>query len=229
MCSIVAAVIGAVGSIIQGDAQRRAYNSQAAAMEANARVANMQATDAVKRGGTEEARIREQAMRIAASQRVQGVASGLASDSGSILDASLQSAFNRERDVATNAINHAKEAWGYNRQADNYMSQASGLRAAGNSAFIGGLIGAGTSLLSVASVGGSAASAGAGASANDWYMKHSNWGDGYIMDGNATFRPGFGTGDAWQSAMTNGSLYQNGMNYYLPNVAKKSRLRMWGG
>lgn len=195
MCTVVAVALSAVGSILQGRAQQKAYESQAAAMEQNARIADMQATDAIQRGGREEGNLRRRARQIAGAQIAQAAASGLAGDSGSLADAYLQSATNMERDVATNAINHAKEAWGYNTQAANYRSQASGLRAAGKSAFMGGLLGAGTSLLSLATPNmfGAAGSKAASATPSDWYVRNTDWNMTGIT-GNYTFNPGVAVG-----------------------------------
>lgn len=157
MCTAVAIGLSALGSLMQGYSAQQAAKSQAAAMEQNARIADQQATDTVQRGGREEADIRRNAQRIAGAQRAQAAASGLALDSGSLTDAAIQSATNASRDVAKNAINHAKEAWGYNMQANNYRAQASAARASGRNAMLGGIINAGTSLLALATpnMGGS--------------------------------------------------------------------------
>jgi hypothetical protein len=66
-----------------------------------------------------------------------------------------------ERDISVNALNHAREAWGYNVQATNYRNEASAARAAGRNAMLGGFIGGASSLLSLAAPA-SAASRGAG-------------------------------------------------------------------
>lgn len=150
MCNAVAVGISALSTLLQGHAQRQAYQSQARAAEQNARIADMQATDAIMRSGREEADIRRRAMRVAGSAATQAAASGIAADSATLADIAAQHSVNRERDVAINAINHGKEAWGYNSQAIGYRNQASGYRAAGSNAFLAGVIGAGAQLLTLA-------------------------------------------------------------------------------
>jgi hypothetical protein len=57
-------------------------------------------------------------------------------------------------DITANAMNHAREAWGYGVQAVNYRNQAAAqaaaARAQGRNAMIGGVFGAASSLLSLA-------------------------------------------------------------------------------
>ena len=150
MCTVVAAVLGAVGSLEQGAAAASAAKAQAAAAEQNARIAGMQATDAVKRGGLEEEKARRQMAILRGRQRTMAAAAGLDPDTGSMLDVQDASMREGERDIATSALNHAREAWGYQVQATNYRNEAAAARAAGSNAMTGGIFGAGTSLLSLA-------------------------------------------------------------------------------
>ena len=158
MCTVVAAVIGAVGSVVQGIAAQSAANAQAAAAmqagETNARIAEMQATDAVKRGGEQEQKLRRHIAALIGRQRSTAAASGIYVDSGSALDARNASLLEGERDVLTNALNHGREAWGFGVQATNYRNQAkaeaAAAKAQGRSAFLGGLFGGASSLLSLA-------------------------------------------------------------------------------
>jgi hypothetical protein len=154
----MAAVLGAVGSLYQGYAANQAAKAQASAAlqagEANARLAEAQATDAVKRGGEREEAMRRQLSMLRGRQAAQAAAMGVEADSGSALDIRDASMLEGERDVSTNALNHAREAWGYGVQAANYRSQAAAeaaaARAQGRSAMIGGMFGAASSLLSLA-------------------------------------------------------------------------------
>ena len=158
MCTVLTAVLGAVGSVWQGISAQKTANAQAeAAMQAgqiNARIAEAQATDAVKRGGEQEQKIRRQLAAIVGRQKAVAAASGVVTDSGSALDVRNASLLENERDVETNALNHAREAWGYGVQATNYRNQAeaesAALKAQGRNAFLGGLFGGASSLLSLA-------------------------------------------------------------------------------
>ena len=174
MCSFTAAmgIVGFAGSMMQGISGQQAAYAQAEAIsragEANARIAEInagiseqQATDAVKRGGEQEERIRRHVASIVGRQRAAAAASGLSPDSGSALDARNSSMLEGERDAVTNALNHARQAWGFGVDASNYKYQAAiertqgaagaaAARAQGDSAFIGGLFGGASSLLSMA-------------------------------------------------------------------------------
>ena len=55
-----------------------------------------------------------------------------------------------EQDVSVLRMNAARESWGYQVQGTNYRNQASAARASGKNAMLGGFMGAGASLLSLA-------------------------------------------------------------------------------
>lgn len=135
---------------MQGRAQQQAANAQATAAETNARIAEQSATDAVKRGGAEELRMRRRLRGLIGSQNTAAAASGISLDSGSLTDVRLSSMDEAERDIAINEQNTQRERWGYQMEATNYRNAASAARASGKNAFTGGLIGAGTSLVSLA-------------------------------------------------------------------------------
>ena len=160
MCTTIATTLLTAGlSIAQGVSADRAARAEAATMEQNARNQEIMAQDAVKRGGQEETKLRRRMAILRGQQRAQAAASGLEVDSGSMADIQDASMVEGEHDVSTNAMNHARESWGHNVQAVNYKNAASAARAAGKNAFMGGLLGAGGSLLSLAtpavSMGGS--------------------------------------------------------------------------
>ena len=162
MCTTIAATLLTAGmSIAQGVSADRAARAEAAVQEQNARNQEIMAVDAVKRGGQEETKLRRRMAILRGQQRAQAAASGLNVDAGSMADIQDASMVEGEHDVSTNALNHAREAWGHNVQATNHKNAASAARAAGRNAFMGGLLGAGTSLLSLAtpavSMGGSSA------------------------------------------------------------------------
>ena len=156
MCTVVAALgaMSAVGSLVQGYAAKSAANAQAAASEQNAKIADEQARDAVKRGAYDELKLRRQMSILQGQQRSALAASGVEVDTGSSL--ALQEATRKEgdQDAAVIRFNAEREAWGYGVQATNYRNAASAARAGGKNAMTAGIIGAGTSLLGTAANGG---------------------------------------------------------------------------
>jgi hypothetical protein len=151
MCTIAAAIgaVGAVGSLMQGQAAKSAAMAQASANEQNARIADEQARDAVRRGAYEELKFRRQAAILQGQQRSMLAASGVEVDTGSPL--AIQDASRREadQDAAVIRFDAEREAWAHGVQATNYRNAASAARAEGRNAMTAGLIGAGTGLLSV--------------------------------------------------------------------------------
>ena len=150
MCTAVLTAVSAVGSIMQGYSQQQAAKAQAAASEQNARIAENSATDSVKRGGQEELRMRRRMSGLRGAQNAAAAAAGITLDSGSLADVQMSSATEAERDISINAENAQREAWGYRVEAVNHRNAASAARAAGRNAFTSGIIGAGTTLLSLA-------------------------------------------------------------------------------
>jgi hypothetical protein len=122
--------------------------------EQNAKISKAQAADAIKRGGAEEEKMRRQFEILRGRQMVQAAASGVDAETGSPLEIQKASLKEEERDVATNALNYAREAWGYNMDAYNALtegaSRAAALRSQGHSGLVGAYSGAGSSLLSLA-------------------------------------------------------------------------------
>ncbi|GHT01477.1 hypothetical protein AGMMS50276_29560 [Synergistales bacterium] len=154
MCTVMMTALSAASSLAQGMAAQSSAKAQAAAAEQNARMAEEQADDAVKRGGREEHKFRRQIAIHQGQQRAGLAASGVDVDSGSaglLQEASRNEA---EEDVSVIRFNAQREAWGYQAQATDYRNQASAARASGRNAMTGGVIGAGASLLSLAGDGG---------------------------------------------------------------------------
>jgi len=135
---------------MQGHAARSAAKAQAAAEEQNARFADEQARDAIRRGGYEELKHRRQMSILQGRQRSALAASGVVADSGSGLDIQEAGLREGEQDASVIRLNAAREAWGYNVQAVNHRNAAGAARASGRNAMLGAGIGAAASLLSVA-------------------------------------------------------------------------------
>jgi hypothetical protein len=112
-------------------------------------MADEQARDAIRRGAYDELRQRRQNSILQGEQRAALAASGVEIDSGSGLEIQEASAREGEQDAAVIRFNAEREAWGYGVQATNYRNAASAARAQGRNAMTAGIIGAGTSLLSV--------------------------------------------------------------------------------
>lgn len=150
MCTVALTVASALGSVYQGYAAKQAANAQAAAAEQNANIARQQAHDAVTIGGVREGQMRRSLRQLIGRQMAAAGASGVSVNSGSITDARLSSIDAMERDIDVNEMNAQRARWGHEVEAINYLNQASAARAAGSNAMTAGIIGAGTSLLSLA-------------------------------------------------------------------------------
>ena len=146
MCTLLAAAVGATGTVMQGMAANSAAKAQAQAAEQNAKIAEAQGHDAIERGADDELRLRRQAAIRRGNARAQAAASGIDADSGSMTDLLNSDISEQERDAAAIRYNAARERWGYQTQAQNYRNEASAARASGRNALFGSIIGAGTQL-----------------------------------------------------------------------------------
>lgn len=136
--STAAAVAGIVVSAV-GASKQADYQSKM--MERNARMEEMRAEDAKRRGREEESRLRMNVFRIAGTQAslMAGRGQVLSSETPSSI---LEDTFMQgELDAAIIRENAAREAWGYGEQAAGYRAQAGLFQQAGG-------YNVGTSLLS---------------------------------------------------------------------------------
>ena len=150
MCTVLATALSVVGGLMQGVAANNAAKAEASVANQNARISEVQATDAVKRSSKEEMKLRRQMSLLQGQQRSQLAASGVDVDTGSALEMQDASMREGEQDAAAIRFNAARESWGHKVNAVNYRNQASAARASGKNALMGSVIGAGTSLLSLA-------------------------------------------------------------------------------
>lgn len=136
------------GNISQGKqaSAAAAYNKQLA--ENDAIRAEQQATDAIKRGATEEDRFRDQSSLLQGEQVSALASSGFTLDSGSPLQIMADTAEAIELDAQTIRYNAQMEAMGYENNAQASLSSAEMFRVQGNNASTNSYISAGTSLLS---------------------------------------------------------------------------------
>jgi hypothetical protein len=130
--ALVSAGVGAVGSLVAGV-------SQAGQARRAAKVADANASEAVRQGEAEAGLIRERARRLRGSNRAAAGASGV--DISSFADALDDSDISSELDALT-TIRNAK------MQANNFKAEARASRSGSGAALAGGLIGAGTQALS---------------------------------------------------------------------------------
>jgi hypothetical protein len=117
-----------------GQLQNESAQSEAAVLEYNAKVADLQAQDAIARGNEEENRYRTQVRGLVGSQRVAGAASNVDVGFGSALDVQVDTARQGELDALTIRNNAAREAWGYSVQAEDTRMRAQIVRKGGKNA-----------------------------------------------------------------------------------------------
>jgi hypothetical protein len=148
-----------------GAAERRAAESQAALADWNAGIADLQAKDAIERGAEDESRFRQYVRQMVGSQRAGFAAANVDVGFGSALEVQADAAMLGELDALTIRTNAAREAWGFQVQAQDLRqraeiarsegvmleeagrTQAAGQRAAGTLGAIRIGLGAGSSLL----------------------------------------------------------------------------------
>jgi hypothetical protein len=111
---------GALSSAFSSFMQAR---SQKYISKANARMAEMQAKDALKRGHEAEALSRQKTRKLIGSQRAAMAAQGIRLDFGSALDVQQEAADIGELDALTIKNNALREAFGFKSEALNATMQ----------------------------------------------------------------------------------------------------------
>jgi hypothetical protein len=120
--------ISGVGGVLQGlgglglaIANANAIGAQAAFQkqqyEFNAKVADFQARDAIRRGDRAAHAVRRQGRQLKGAQRVAAAAQGIDPDSGTAADLQTQTEYFAELDATTIRGNAFREALGYKLQA----------------------------------------------------------------------------------------------------------------
>jgi len=107
-----------------GQAQQQVAESEAQLSDYNAQVAELQAQDAVTRGAEKESRFRTQVRGLIGSQRAGFAGAGVDVGYGSAADVQADAAFLGELDALTIKNNAAREAWGYQVQAEDLRRRA---------------------------------------------------------------------------------------------------------
>lgn len=144
-----------------GKHAQEASNSQADLSTYNAKVAELQATDAVQRGAEEESRFRTSVRGAIGTQRAGIAAGNIDVSYGSAVDVQADAAYLGELDALTLRTNATREAWGFKveaedlrkradimrREGSNQLQAGQVARSASNYAVAGTLIGGAGSLL----------------------------------------------------------------------------------
>ena len=191
---IAGGLIGAAGSVIQGNAQAKAYKAQAQVAENNARLAELQGARELERGAREEQKFRRQARQFQSSQRSALAASG-AQMSGSALSVLADTSMGIEEDAAAIRFNTLQNKYERDVQAVNFRNEASAARASAKNARTAGWIGGLTSLLSTGvQVAGMTAGTPTGAKVDGGNITLRPWGQGYQGAYKDWYRGTFGKG-----------------------------------
>lgn len=144
--SVAGAGLSAISSISQTNAQNKANDYNAAIMQRNAQISQMQGEEAVKAGALEEGDYRKQIRKLMATQKAGYAAAGVDVNVGTPVDVMADTAQQGEVDALTIRRNAALKKWGFENEANNYIANANMLKAskksalmAGATSFIGGL------------------------------------------------------------------------------------------
>lgn len=146
--------VSARGQVKAGRAAREAGEAEAGRLEYNARIADLQAEDALLRGTEEEQRFRSTVRGLIGSQRAGFAGQGVDIARGSAVDVQADAAYLGELDALTIRSNAQREAWGYRVQGEDLRLGAGVARrggraaqTAGRVAAAGTILGTGSSLL----------------------------------------------------------------------------------
>lgn len=162
----VTAVMGAVSSIMQGQAAAAQAGYAAQVARNNQIIANRNDADSLKRGQIEEDKLRQRNALLLGRQRAELSGQGFLVDEGSPLDIQMDSAGLGELDALTLRSGYEREAYSYRVQGMNQEAQAILYDSKASSAMLGGYLGAAGSIIGGAAkaFGGGFGGAGAGAS-----------------------------------------------------------------
>lgn len=109
------------GGLLQANSQYQAGRQNQALAKYNAKVADLQAKDALSRGRESERRLRTQTRQQIGSQRASLAAQGIEVNEGTAADIQDDTAYFGELDALTIRNNAALEAWGYRTQRVNHQ------------------------------------------------------------------------------------------------------------
>lgn len=119
----------------QAEAGKKESEFNAAQAMRNARLANVQADDAIERGDKEAKVLKGKVEQVVGSQRAGFAAQGLDVDSGSTAQVQADTKDMGARDMLTIKNNAWREAWGYKVEAQNHAGNAAMEKAAGENRY----------------------------------------------------------------------------------------------
>jgi len=112
-----------VGAYTQSQAIKAQAGYAQAMGERNARLAEMQADDALRRGNIDAARVRREGERFVGGQRAALSASGIDVNYGSAAELQSETKYLSEEDARMTQNNAWREALGFKSQANDYRSR----------------------------------------------------------------------------------------------------------
>lgn len=113
-----------VGGWLGGKTLQEQYKAEAYQAEMNAARSQQMASDAIQRGNIAEEQARARGWAFAGTQKAAMGASGVEVASGSFLNVLSDTYATAEYEALSEKTNAAREAWGYKRQAENFMTEA---------------------------------------------------------------------------------------------------------
>jgi transposase InsO family protein len=120
--------MSAYGAYNSSQQTKNAYNAQGQVAENNAKIAEWQAQDAVRRGDVAASRQGIRTNQVKGAQRAALAANGVDLGVGTALNIVSDTDYFGQVDRATILDTAAREAWGYRTQGANYDANASLLR-----------------------------------------------------------------------------------------------------
>lgn len=135
-----------IGGIVQGIGAKNQADASANAAQYNAAVARNAAVFAQQQGEVRAQASDRQTAAAVGRARAMAAAGGLDVNSGSPLDVQASNASIGRLNSMTIRNNAAREAWGYQANANLDDASAANYRQAGDTAMLGSLIGAGSSV-----------------------------------------------------------------------------------
>lgn len=135
------AVVYGASTAFNAYSQYRAGKAQQQIDEFNARIAEYEAVDALRRGEEDAYKFGEQVRRLMGTQKAGFAGQGVVVSEGSAADVIADTARQGELDRLTILNNAAKEAWGFRTQGTGYRAQGRLSRLRGEYGAVGTILG----------------------------------------------------------------------------------------
>lgn len=139
--AVAAVGLGVAGGIMRGRAEQQALDARADANERNAQLAKQAAADALARGEQDAWKVMEHGEQVAGKQRTAYAGMGVEVGQGSAGIAEQDTAMLTQYAVDIARNNAAREAWGLERQGDNFLAEAARERDQADNALASNIIG----------------------------------------------------------------------------------------